>query len=309
MDWNKAIQFGQLVNAAYNAFEGKPYPTPGFDVLATIYGNDLATDRNPGRGDTRVLIGLILQAQGSGAAVVAIRGTEGIKEWVPDAQFGDTPFAKVAEAGRTEDGFTAMYKSMTVGNVPGAQTVVDALAGIPWKRPVTSLTICGHSLGGALATMFALDVAANKVAPFSPPTVYTYASPRTGNPDFATKYGQMISTTYRFVDNVDLVPKLPSPFFPGLPYRHVCEHLGMDSMTLIPPKVRLQPNPVCWHILSSYIYLMSLASGGPVIAPETECAPLGLVHDILDHIEEDLSDEKSIRDEFTAAPRTNMGGN
>ena len=54
MDWNKSIQYAQLVNAAYNQFEGKPFPTPGFDVLATIFANDLATDRNPARGELQV---------------------------------------------------------------------------------------------------------------------------------------------------------------------------------------------------------------------------------------------------------------
>ena len=69
---------------------------------------------NPQRGSTRVSMGLILQARG-GDAVVAIRGTEGIKEWVQDAKFGARPFSFVSGAGNTEDGFTAMYESMTVG--------------------------------------------------------------------------------------------------------------------------------------------------------------------------------------------------
>ncbi len=307
MDWNKAIQFAQLVNAAYNQFAGKPFPTPGFDVLATIYGNDLATDRNPARGNSRVTIGLILQAQGSGDAFVVFRGTEGIKEWVQDAQFGDTPFRRVPDAGRTEDGFTAMYESMRVGNQPGALDVVSALPGILWKQEVTSLTICGHSLGGALATLFAVDVAANAAAPFNSPTAYTYASPRTGNPDFVTKYTELISTTYRFVDNVDLVPKLPA----APPYKHVTSQLVLDSLTLIPPRVRLQPNPVCWHILSSYIYLISIYAGGAVIPPEAECAPgIGLlVQDILGQVEAELGSQQQIRDAFSDSPRTNMGGN
>jgi hypothetical protein len=307
MDWNKAIQYAQLVNAAYSAFLNTPYLTPGFDVLATIFANDLATDENPNRGRSRVVMGLILQAQGGGDAVVAIRGTEGIKEWVQDAQFLDTPFLAVPGAGRTEDGFTAMYESMKVGEAPGAQIVVRALPGVPWKRAVTSLTICGHSLGGALATLFALDAAANAPAPFKEPTVYTYASPRTGNLDFVAKYNQMISTTYRFVDNVDLVPKLPL----DPPYKHVCAQIEMDSLTLIPPRIRLQPNPVCWHILSSYMYLMSLYSGGATIPPEDDCKPglLALGKDILNLIHAELNDEESIKQKFHDAERHNMGAN
>jgi hypothetical protein len=306
MDWIKAMQFGQLVNAAYDVFANEPAVTPGFDVLATIVANDLATDMNPLRGKQRVSIGLIFQEQGSGNAVVAIRGTEGIKEWVQDANFGSMPFRRVAGAGCTEDGFTVMYESMTVELSTGVLPVVDALAKIPWKKPgVNSLTICGHSLGGSLATLFALDVAANAAVPFNTPTVYTYASPRTGDHDFAVKYHQTITTTYRLVDNVDLVPQLPGIF----PYRHVTDSIGMDSLTLVPPRVMLQPNPLCWHIMSSYMYLMSLSGGGTIVNPEGECAQNTTIMAILGKIEAELSDLQSIKDKFTASPRRNMGGN
>jgi|GEM_PF-636904 len=311
MDWNKGILYGQLVNAAYNEFHGKPYVTPGYDVLATIYANDLATDASRRRGDpvAIVTIGLILQAQASGEAVVAIRGTQGIKEWVQDARFGDEPFERVAGAGRTEDGFTDMYKSMVMGKGVGATKLVNGLAMVAWKREVTSLTICGHSLGGALATLFALDAAANAPAAFKKPTVYTYASPRTGNPEFVAKYNQMVATTNRFVDNVDVVPKLPLTIV-ELPYTHVCAGIEMDSLRLIPPRLRLQPNPVCWHILSSYIHLMSLAAGGAVIPPEDECKPgvAVMLKDIVSLVEAELKDEESIKQKFANAPRHNMGG-
>src|ERR1700757_2506649 len=102
MDWKKAIEYGQLVNAAYDVFAGKAPVTPGYDVLASIYAHDLATDMNPLRGKARVSIGLILQAQAGGEAVVAIRGTEGIKEWVQDAKFGARLFTRVGAAGNTE---------------------------------------------------------------------------------------------------------------------------------------------------------------------------------------------------------------
>ena len=307
MDWNKAIQYANLVNAAYSKFENKPYATPGFVEAGTIFGNDLATRLNPTRGNNRVIIGLILQAQGTGDVVVAFRGTEGIKEWVQDVQFGTMPFAPVPGSGQTEDGFTAMYLSMRVDSQPNAPDVVSALQGILGNRAATSLTVCGHSLGGALATLFAMDVAANAPSTFNSLAVYTYASPRTGDRDFVAKYTQLVSTTNRFVDNVDLVPQLP----PDPPYQHVVARLVLDSLTLIPPRVRLQPNPVCWHILSSYVYLLSLTSGGAVIPPEAECAPgIGvLVRDILGQVEAELGNQQQIKDAFTASPRTNMGGN
>ena len=126
MDWNKAIRYGQLVNAAYDVFAGKAPVTPGYDALATIYANDLATQMNPLRGQARVSVGLILQAHSGGEAVVAIRGTEGIKEWVQDTKFGTRLFTRVGAAGNTEDGFTDMFFSMTVGPGDGALAVVKS---------------------------------------------------------------------------------------------------------------------------------------------------------------------------------------
>ncbi len=52
-----------------------------YQVVSSIFADDLATDMNPERGNAQVSIGLILQAQASGEAVVAIRGTEGIRGW------------------------------------------------------------------------------------------------------------------------------------------------------------------------------------------------------------------------------------
>lgn len=312
MDWNKGIQYGELVNAAYNEFLGKQYATPGYDVLAKIYANDLATDASRKRGDPAAIVsmGLVLQAQEGGEAVVAIRGTERIKEWVQDAKFDDEPFDRVAGAGRTEDGFTDVYKSMAMGKGAEATKLVNGLAKVEWKREVSSFTICGHSLGGAMATLFALDAAANAQAQFRNPAVYTYASPRTGNPEFVAKYNQLVAATYRFVDNVDLVPKLPLTT-KELAYTHVCAATEMDSLRLIPPRVRLQPNPVCWHILSSYIYLMSLYSGGAPIQPEDDCKPglLALGKDILNIVHAELKDDESIMQKFATSERKIMSGN
>jgi predicted lipase len=72
---------------------------------------------------------------------------------------------------------------------------VDAVAALQFDHAVNSLTICGQSLGGALATLLAFDVAANTI--FKNPTIYTYASPRTGDALLARTYNQVLPNTYR----------------------------------------------------------------------------------------------------------------
>jgi hypothetical protein len=237
-------------------------------ALTTIYANDLATDMNPTRGVDLVSIGLILQAAGSGDVVIAIRGTEGILEWIHDAEFLQVTCPFLAGAGHTEDGFTAMYSSLRTGVAAGSPSVVGALATLPFTQPVGSVTICGHSLGGALATLLALDVAAN--SSFKNPTVYTYASPRTGDPSFASTFDQVVRNSFRIANRIDLVPKLP---FPPL-YEHVAELFDLNPIQLLPfPKILVKPTIPCEHVLDTYLHLLSVVSGGPVLPLDPDCVP------------------------------------
>jgi hypothetical protein len=88
MDLNTALRFGQLVSAAYavpaNDLTNRAgnsvsagSPALAYEVVTSIYANDLATDMNPDRGRNLVSIGLVLQATATADAVIAIRGTEG----------------------------------------------------------------------------------------------------------------------------------------------------------------------------------------------------------------------------------------
>jgi predicted lipase len=281
MNINKAILYAQLVNEAYaidpndtDNRAGKPVPAanPTYEVVTTIYANDLCTEINPERGKQRVSIGLILQSLTSGEVVIAIRGTEGAMEWIHDAQFLPVNCPFLPAAGNTEDGFTSMYLSMRTGLDAASPTVTKALTQMSFKQTVTCITICGHSLGGALATLLALDVAANiplsaATLPFKTPTVYTYASPRTGDAQFVTMYNHVVPNTNRVANRVDLVPKLPLPPL----YEHVTGLYDLSSVTLIPPKVLIKPELACLHILDSYLYLMSLQAGGQ-IPLEAKCA-------------------------------------
>jgi len=192
MDLPTVIRYAQIVektygvppssldNAAGQAFTVAWGASPAVEyaVITTIYANDLATDIRPERGKQRVSIGMVLQNTANGEAVIAIRGTEGIYEWLQDAAFLYVPCPIHGGAGLTDDGFTAMYKSFTILPDPGSPLLGAALSTLPWRVPVTSITVCGHSLGGALATLTAFDVAVNAKLP--KPRSFTYASPRTG---------------------------------------------------------------------------------------------------------------------------------
>jgi predicted lipase len=278
MDVTTAIKVAQLLNTTYDTAPSDLTNAAGhtvsvgganYTVVTTIYANDLSTDMNPSRGDDEVSIGLICQAAQAGDVVIAIRGTEGILEWIHDAEFLQVPCPFLVGAGHTEDGFTAMYESLRTGAAPGSPSVVSALAKLSFPRPVSSMTICGHSLGGSLATLLALDVAANSA--FTTPAVYTFGSPRTGDSLFASTFDQVVTNSFRIANRVDIVPTLPPP----VDYDHVLNPYEVNPVRLLPlpPKVLVKFDPGCEHSIVTYMYLLSLKSGGPVIPLESDCQP------------------------------------
>ncbi|OBI19139.1 hypothetical protein A5712_20335 [Mycobacterium sp. E2327] len=278
LDVTRAIQFGQLVAAIYATSPGDLTNRAGqalsaggvdYTVVTTIYANDLATDMNPARADDEVSIGLICQENKTGNVAIAIRGTEGWLEWIHDVEFGLVPCPFLTGAGHTEDGFTDMYESLRTGAQPGSPKVVDALANLSFPQAVDSVTICGHSLGGALATLLALDLAANTT--FAVPAVYTYASPRTGDSLFAATFDQVVKNSFRIANRLDIVTALP----PTVDYEHVLNPTWLNPIRLLPlpPKVLVKYSVGCEHSLATYLYLLSLQSGGPTLNLEPACKP------------------------------------
>jgi len=308
MDFNKAILYAQLVNQAYAQARGDLTNQAGqvvsagmgvapaqFDVITTIYANDLATQKNPARGTQQVSIGLVLQGRGTGEAIIAFRGTEGIKEWVLDATFGTTsPCPFLASAGETEDGFTDMYMSVATGVAAGSPRLIDDLPNLRWTQPVETLTVCGHSLGGALATLATLDITVNAPEPYHNVTSWTYASPRTGDPQFALKYNQLVANTFRIANELDVVPRLPL-----LPYNHVMGEYDLKPYTILPPKFLVQPNPYCEHILTTYLYLLSTCAGGQVLPLKQMCGPMLSFSALMSDVETKWKDLNGLKTEFS----------
>jgi hypothetical protein len=272
-DLNQAIKYALLAKVAEDVPPGQTVYSPGapinvtygtfnvpYTVVTTIYANDLATDISPLRADQIVSFGVVVQ-DGGGNVVVAIRGTDGIYEWLQDLNFLQVKCPILPGAGNTEDGFTAVYESLRITTDPNSTRLVDALPKMGFPHPVTSMTICGHSLGAALSTLLALDVGAN--TKFANPTAYSYASPRVGDPSFVDTYNQLVPNTYRFANRLDLVPKLPTPPL----YEHV---VGLYDLN---PMLKVKWDIPCQHHLTTYLYLLSLLSGGPILPLDGDCVP------------------------------------
>jgi triacylglycerol lipase len=146
--------------------------------------------------------------------IVAFRGSEetGAADWITDLKFVQTkvPFISGNTALESHYGFIEAYNSVRDAVIKGAKDT-------PHKKVIS----VGHSLGGALASLAALDIKQN--VPGKTVSCYTFGSPKVGNKAFADFYNKNVPETYRWVNGADMVPNIP----PG-DYYHVgqVQHLG-----------------------------------------------------------------------------------
>ncbi len=150
--------------------------------------------------------------------VIAFRGSEetGIADWITDLKFIQQvyPYEKSRNKKvKVHAGFISAYKSVR-------DAVLDAAKKTPHRRIVCT----GHSLGGALATLAALDIQYN--LPDKEVRCYTYGSPKVGNADFVKSYNKRVPQTFRIVNSSDAVPN-----FPAGGYQHVGQlfHVGQQA--------------------------------------------------------------------------------
>ncbi|KAK7355393.1 hypothetical protein VNO80_14648 [Phaseolus coccineus] len=71
--------------------------------------------------------------------------------------------------------------------------------------------VTGHSLGGALATLLALELSSNQLAKQGriSITMYNFGSPRVGNKRFAEVYNKRVKDSWRVVNHRDIIPTVP----------------------------------------------------------------------------------------------------
>ena len=160
-----------------------------------------------------------LVALGAGVALVAFGGTDPLvaTDWVADFN--------IAPHGTTTQGF--------------AQAAATALPAVRQLLAggAAPILVAGHSLGGALAALAALDLAK---AGLPVAAVYTFGMPRPGGADFRTDYdGRLGDVTYRLVLGDDVVSTVaPS----ALGFRHVGRLLHQPRGTAF-DAANLTPSP------------------------------------------------------------------
>jgi hypothetical protein len=89
-------------------------------------------------------------------------------------------------------------------------------------HPHYEVFVMGHSLGGALATLYGYHISKQTPRPI---TIISFASPRIGNYQFKKEFERCSNLHhYRFTNKRDIVPA-----FPMIRYHHVGEHIHMNG--------------------------------------------------------------------------------
>lgn len=179
----------------------------GFELRSSFKGMAGVTEK------TQENFGYIAESKDS--LVLAFRGTDSTPNLDSDLDLFQIPFPYVKNAGLCHRGITRIYQSLR-------EEVLDQLSQLPQDK---KFYITGHSLGGDLAIMAALDLAVNSNRKAI--IAYTYAAGRPGDRDFAAAYKAQVKNSFRIYNVHDFIPTLPAAEYPppftetGLVYEHV----------------------------------------------------------------------------------------
>jgi hypothetical protein len=242
---NAPLDFSQLTLPGYSSIKAtsstpfsvyeanEPGPTTGDvgDYFQVPAGFGVELELTPTSGSAFSII------------VVALRGTRTWSEWLDDAEAFPVPFAGVVGTnsglGSVHAGFYGLYTigengkvassgnelSPTVSNRATGSIAAQVGAYVSNLKGSLPIYVTGHSLGGALATLCALDIAYNFSNQFTDIYMYSLASPRvamglsdtfqlpiptlSNQNGFLANYQTFVPNSYRIVHAADIIPILP----------------------------------------------------------------------------------------------------
>jgi triacylglycerol lipase len=191
-DKRTAIFLAAICAQTYSQFENGVFIVPRSYTIASTFK---AASFDGQEED----FGFILESNDS--IILAFRGTNTKSDWISDVIARQDKYPYVRDSGLVHRGFLDIYSS-------ARKKIHSALNKLSIKK---QLYITGHSLGGALTTLCALDILTN--TKFTSPYVYTFASPRVGNVIFSKTFDRRITCCHRIHNSNDLVPQLPPLIF------------------------------------------------------------------------------------------------
>ncbi|GLJ34125.1 hypothetical protein SUGI_0685850 [Cryptomeria japonica] len=212
--------------------------------------------------------------------VVAFRGTSRRGEWTQNLKDKVVPWR--ALPGKSSKpvvgickGFLGYYeekgeyeRDLSPKDIIG-RTIKSLLE--KYKGQRLRITVTGHSLGGALATMSAYHIKRllKEIGePSIPVTAFTFASPRVGNRAFANHIEEIGVKVLRVVVKHDLVTKVPGVLLNENAHNPVArlerqKFLGQWAYCHVGRKIQLDPSSSCdlrlfqRHHIETYFHLLA----------------------------------------------------
>ncbi|KAI3439148.1 Lipase_3 domain-containing protein, partial [Psidium guajava] len=207
--------------------------------------------------------------------LVAWRGTVAPSEWYEDFQRKLEPIGhKDEHHARVEQGFLSIYTSKSestrYNKSSASEQAMSEIRNLVNhyrdRGEEVSLTITGHSLGGALALLNAHE--ASSEIPNLPISVITFGAPRVGNSAFRDELRRNGVKTLRVVVKQDMVPKMPGlvlneklerldEHITGAlewVYTHVGAELKLDVQSS--PYLKHGFNLLGFHMMETYLHLV-----------------------------------------------------
>ncbi|XP_050205708.1 phospholipase A1-IIgamma-like [Mercurialis annua] len=198
--------------------------------------------------------------------VVAWRGTIQPLEWIEDFNAPLIPATDILgrnKNARVHRGFHSVYTSTNPASAnsktSAREQVFEAVKQLvnQYQNEEISITVIGHSLGAALATMSSADIVTNglnrsdsNATKSCPVTAFAYACPRTGDQGFRHALDDMQDLRILRIKNApDIVPQVP-PVTVG--YRDIGEELLID--TRMSPYLQPPGGFLSWHMLETYLH-------------------------------------------------------
>lgn len=147
--------------------------------------------------------------------VVAFRGSSSVRNWMADLDFVQVP-CDYTKGCLVHDGFKDSWDEI-------APYVFDYVKQAYASYPDYTLAVTGHSLGGAVGTLAAVELRDMGYAC----DLYTYGSPRVGNLAFVEYVTNQAGAEYRATHYDDPVPRLPPIWLFG--YFHTSPEFWLES--------------------------------------------------------------------------------
>lgn len=209
VDFALALKCARLCQEIYSDFSGLRFSAyPDIDPV-------FVESQDNGFTDTQVAI---LNQLDSDRLYIVFRGSDKSIDWMNNFQLRQQvyPYSDDNTEVKFHQGFMSAYFAVRKDLLKAMDTFTGQ-----------HVIVTGHSLGGALAIIAALDIQYNLGAKRDLSfEVYTFGAPRVGNEAMVESYNRRIPKSYRFVYGWDIVTRIPRTW---QGYAHVEEAIQLGS--------------------------------------------------------------------------------